>query len=100
MDDGTTQSALRHCQRPPELDKLMSAAASEMDDKDSEIARLRVALSDAADALDLANSLLKQKPITYALPLTNQFNARHGRPFTRRNTGARARSSPARSLHL
>lgn len=42
-----------------------------------EIERLRVVLSDTADALDLANALLRQKPVTYAIPLTNQFNARH-----------------------
>lgn len=46
-----------------------------MDDLLRRIAELEVALRDAVDALELANSLLAQKP--YAIPLSNQFNARH-----------------------
>lgn len=46
MDDGSIQSALRHCQRPPELSGLMNDAADEIDS-------LRAALREIAELPDV-----------------------------------------------
>lgn len=45
MDDGTTVSALRHCQRPPDLDELMNTAADRIAALEAENERLRAALA-------------------------------------------------------
>lgn len=48
------------------------------DISDATIKALTEALEGAVNALDLANDLLNQKTPTYAIPLSNQYNGRHG----------------------